>query len=348
MRSKTTALAAYGLFFTGLSLIMLSVLGAEVWHWPIWGTGFLRDIGLLLAAVMAGTILHEKLLRDEMLRLLVHELDRKLEAKIPKLEDIAAQTAAAAHQLFSERPPGMTGIRLLHDVRRNFSGYYSWVNEQKPQELFFAGRSVLHRIDADIWSRTGGSAEDILLRRLKEGSKVTILFLDPRIDIIHRLANEEAQASEEMLRDIAISLGICKRLYELLQTNLRTLPPGAELSIRVYDRVPYFAYHKQDAEVIVGFYFLSAKGSTSAAYEVVDEITKQVFDAHFVRIYSDASASSILEFEGARGRPSFNIDLFQNLLTHLSEKLGQERADEALNRKYASTSPKVRRAGADS
>jgi hypothetical protein len=38
-----------------LTLIMLSVLAADVWHWPVWGSGFFRDIGLLMAAVMAGT-----------------------------------------------------------------------------------------------------------------------------------------------------------------------------------------------------------------------------------------------------------------------------------------------------
>ena len=74
MRSKTVGLTAYGLFFTGVSLIMLSVLGAESWHWLAWVAAFVRDVGLLLSAVMAGTIFHEKLLRDEMLRHLVHEM----------------------------------------------------------------------------------------------------------------------------------------------------------------------------------------------------------------------------------------------------------------------------------
>jgi len=300
MRSKTVGLTAYGLFFTGVSLIMLSVLGAESWHWLAWVAAFVRDVGLLLSAVMAGTIFHEKLLRDEMLRHLVHELDKKLDAKIPKLHDAAAETANAVHELFCERPPGITGIRLVHGVRRNYAGYYSWVNEQKAQELFFAGRSVLHRIDADIRSRMAGTAEDILFRRLKEGSKIKVLFLDPRSDILERLAKEEGQTPDAMLGDIATSIGICDRLHKLLQANFSTLQPGAELSIRVYDRVPYFAYHKQDTEVIVGFYFLSSKGSTSAAYELIDDTTKQVFGDHFIGIYSEAVTSTLVEFDGAR------------------------------------------------
>lgn len=159
----------------------------------------------------------------------------------------------------------MTGIRQLSEVRRNYSGYYQWVNEQRPQDLFFAGRSVLHRIDADIRARTGATAADVILRRLKEGSKIHILFLDPRIDIIARLADEEGQTLNAMLGDIDTSLKICRSLAELLEAQYKDLPPGAELSVRVYDRVPYFAYHKQDREVIVGFYFDSAKGSTLAA-----------------------------------------------------------------------------------
>ena len=165
---KTAALAAYGLFFTGLALILLSVLGSEAWGWPDWLVHFVRDLGLLLAAVMAGTILHEKLLRDEMNYSFSLELDRRFAA-------LRGDTAKEVHRLFIERPPAVTGIRQVNDVRRNFSGYYQWVNERQPQDLFFAGRSVLHRIDADIRARTGASAADVILRRLKEGSKIRII-----------------------------------------------------------------------------------------------------------------------------------------------------------------------------
>ncbi|MCC6698753.1 MAG: hypothetical protein IT365_24225 [Candidatus Hydrogenedentes bacterium] len=308
---KTAGLVAYGLVFSGLALILLSVLGAEVWHWPEWVVHFIRDVGLLLAAVMAGTILHEKLLRDEMVTSFIHELDEKLDR-------LREDTAYEVHKLFSEHPPRMTGIRQLGEVRRNFSGYYKWVNEQRSQDLFFAGRSVLHRIDADIRSRTGASAADVILRRLKEGSKINVLFLDPRIDIIGRLADEEGQTLNAMLGDIAKSLVICRKLAELLDKHYQELPPGAALSVRVYDRIPYFAYHRQDTEVIVGFYFDSAKGSSSAAYELVDEETQQTFEEHFVRILSKAASNTIVEFDGARGRPTCNLELIEQLETSIN------------------------------
>lgn len=92
--SKTAALSAYGLVFTGLALIFLSVLGKEVWHWPDWIVHFVRDLGLLLSAVMAGTILHEKLLRDEMELSFARELNRKL-------DELRVSTAAEVHRLFT-------------------------------------------------------------------------------------------------------------------------------------------------------------------------------------------------------------------------------------------------------
>ena len=322
---RTALLVVYGLFFSGVSMILVSVLGQKVWGWPEWGAVFVRDIGLLLAAVMAGSILHEKLLRDEMLGLLEERLNAK-----------AKETAVAVHELFWKHPPGMTGLRRVAEVRRNLSSYYDWVNEQAPQELFFAGRSVLHRIDADVRDRTRGtasegvSAEDMLFRRLKEGSKITILFLDPRIEILPQLAREEGQSTDDMLRAIATSLGVCRRLYDLLQAQCNECPAGAELSIRVYKDVPYFAYHRQGTNVIVGFYFLAMKGFASPAYEPVDEVTTKIFDVHFAKIYTKAVDDFIVEFNDVRGRkPCFNQSLFGELQKYLSGKIGHE-ADDLL------------------
>jgi hypothetical protein len=286
--------------------------------------------------VIAGSLLHDRLLRDEMVKVVGEQLDQKLDGRVMSLDDKLAHMPSAAakevHRLFSESPPGITGFKLLCEPRRGFAGYYAWVNHSEPQDLFFAGRSVLHRIDADIRSKTNGSAEDVLFRRLKEGSKVTILFLDPRIDIINRLASEEGQTSEALLGDIATSMGIARRLFHVLNENYRDLGPSAELIIRVYDRVPYFAYHRQNREVIIGFYFLSSKGSSSAAYEIVDDDTRQIFGEHFSRISSDFATTSLVVFDGARGRPSFNPELFEKLRQKLIQELGEEQTDRLLTK----------------
>lgn len=325
--TKIAGLVTYGLFLTGLALIFISIIGVDIWKWNHIVTAFLRDLGLLLSAAMAGTIVYEKFLRGEMVRHIVTELDKTLENKIPNTDD----TANAVHKLFSDYPPQMTGIKLLNPFRRSYHKYYDWVNNQDAQDLFFAGRSVLHRIDADVRTRGGSSAEDILLLKLKEGSKIKILFLDPRTSILERLANEEGQRLESILGDIATSLGICKRLSKLLENEYKNLPANSELDIRIYNCIPYFAFHKQNDKVILGFYFPSmGLGSSSPAYEIIDDKTRQVFSGHFEHILTQAVSGSLVGFSGARGEPSFDEDLFEGLLKFLETRLEKEKIEKLL------------------
>lgn len=316
--------------------MLLSIIGADH-NWPIWFTAFLRDAGLLLAAVMAGTILHEKLLRDEAERRIISQVEMMLESKVPKLEEVALKTSDTVHERFCKDPPQMTGLSLLTDVRRNSPVYYSWTIAKEPQTLFFAGRSILHRIDADVRSNAGSSAEDVLLRRLMEGSKITILFLDPRADMLERLAKEEGESTSTLLGNIAISLGICHRLTTRLKKEHMHIPAGAHLTIRLYDHIPYFAYHRQNNQVIVGFYFLTAEGSSSAAYEVIDEKTKRVFEDHFLRIRADATAGTLIDLQGAKGTYDFNTDLFNHLRGYLETKLTHNKVTELLGTAPSST-----------
>jgi hypothetical protein len=329
--AKGSFLVTYALFFTGLVLVLISVIVSEVKELAHIIVVFIRDLGVLLSAAMAGTIVYEKFLRGEMVSNIGKELDRKLESRVPPMEESAENTARAVHALFTNYPPQMTGIKLLNSFRRNYHKYYDWVNNQEVQELFFAGRSVLHRIDADVRTRSLAAAEDILFRKLKEGSKIKILFLDPRANILERLANEEGQRLESMLGDIATSLGICKRLSNLLKEKYKRLPANSELDIRIYDCIPYFAFHKQDEQVILGFYFPSmGLGSSSPAYEIIDDKTRQVFSGHFEHILAQAVSGSLVGFSGARGEPNFYEDLFDELCKYLQQKLGKEKTDKLL------------------
>lgn len=224
----------------------------------------------------------------------------------------------------------MTGLRLLSNVRRNSEDYYRWTLKREPQTLFFAGRSILHRIDADVRRRTGGSAEDSIINCLKEGSKITVLFLDPRTNILERLADEEGEPTDSMLGNIAISLGICQRLVDRLRNEHATLPSRTRLTIRVYDRIPYFAYHKQNEQMIVGFYFLSTEGSSTASYEVIDDNTKKTFEEHFGKIRAEAKSGILLDYNGAHGGSTFNDALFHNLAGFLKTKLDTRKVDQLL------------------
>lgn len=319
-KNKTMSLVSILMLIGGFTLILVSILMSEVLKWPPYASGFCRDLGLLLSAVVSGSIVHEKLLRDAM-----------FDEWRGELRVHAQEAALVTHKLFCDKPPGMTGLSYLSPHRRNFPRYYDWVNVMEPQDLFFAGRSVLHRIDADIRDRdTKSSAEAVLFRRLLEGCKITILFLDPRIDIIDRLAREEGQQKDAMLANIATSIGICKRLHDLLRNT--TVPPTAQITIRIYDAVPYFAYHsttkeqktgEREDDIIVGFYFLSDLGSTSAAYEVVDQNTRDQFRGHFVTTAARARDTTLLEVTAASDRRYFNEELYLRLCSFLAKELSE-------------------------
>jgi hypothetical protein len=255
-----------------------------------------------MAAVMAGSILHEKLIRDEMLHAFSQELDNKMDR-------LSSEAARKVHELFLRSPPGVTGIQLIEEVRRKCGDYYRWVYDDSAQDLFFAGRSVLHRIEEDNQSKVGIAAAKLLLRRLQEGANIRVLFLDPRSSIIERVAKEEGQPLRSMLGDLRKSLKVCRELADLVGRSSDDLPASANLSIMVYDKMPYFAFHKQDNEIIVGFYFNSAKGSTAPAYRVLDSATKKVFEEHFLSVANNSTTSTILEFNGSRSTFSFNDTL---------------------------------------
>lgn len=237
-------------------------------------------------------------------------------------EESATEIAARVRQeMMNVLPATSPGIKLVAQVRRGYDGYYRWATTTAPRELFFAGRSVLHRIDADFEKRGLQRAESVLLRKLREGSTIRIMFLDPRSGLLPRLAHEEGQTEEQLLSDIATSLGICHRLYHLV--GAESFPAPAEMSIRVYDEVPYFSYHKDDQDVIVGFYFATALGSQSAAFSVLDEENRRFFEEHFASIFHRSSATAIIDVAAHSGRANFNSDLYDEVCHNLAGRLGE-------------------------
>jgi hypothetical protein len=244
-------------------------------------------------------------------------------------EETSAEIAKRVQEgMLQILPSASQGIQLVSPVRRGYDGYYRWATTTEPRELFFAGRSVLHRIDADFRNRGLPRVEQVLLRKLQEGSAVRIMFLDPRSDLVSRLAEEEGQTEHGMWSDMATSLGICHRLYQAAKgTNF---PARAQLSIRVYDAVPYFSYHRDNDDVIVGFYFVTALGSQSAAFSVIDEETRSFFGGHFTSIFDHSSGNTILDVTPQRGRPTFNSSLYDEVRIMLSGNLGQDECERLL------------------
>src|SRR5205814_4758564 len=172
------------LVFLGFSLSLL----ASLYGWA----KIVSDIGLAIMIAGIASTFHETVIR-------------RLEG-----EEVALTVANKVKESLREAPLSASGIRLVSPIRKGYAGYYQWAISNHNQDLFFAGRSVLHRIDADFRSpsRLLGNAEERIAKRLSEGCSVRILFLDPRSDLIERLSLEEGQTREQLLGDIAASLGI--------------------------------------------------------------------------------------------------------------------------------------------
>jgi hypothetical protein len=254
------------------------------------------------------------------------------EAVLRRFEQGEAASAVAeeVHSRLRMGPLSATGIRLVSPIRKGYAGYYQWVMSTGQEDMFFAGRSVLHRIDADFRARGIGNAESILARRLADGAKIKILLVDPRSEIIPRLAKEEGQTPQKLLSDVAISLGVCVRLHELLKIN-KSIRADARLDIRVFDQIPYFAYHSVGDQVILGFYFSSSLGYQSAAYEIVDSQTKEFFAEHFRSILSRASDTYVLRINPHSGHPELNESLIADLRVHIAKQVGDAPTTRLMN-----------------
>jgi hypothetical protein len=145
------------------------------------------------------------------------------------------------------------------------------------------------------------------------------MVLDPRSELVPRLAKEENRTPAEMLSEIARSVGVCRRLYSLLEKS----PEGhhGAVCIGLYDEVPYFAYHREDKRIIIGFYFPTTYGSDSPAFELIDDDTRNLFSAHFAASLDRAARASTLLRLPRRGIPHFNDALYRELLGALSKTL---------------------------
>lgn len=218
-----------------------------------------------------------------------------------------------------------SAFRLVSPVRRGYSRYYQWAIDTSMREMFFAGRSVLHRIQADFKTRSLGPIENVVARKVQEGCVVRVLFLDPRSQLVDRLALEEGQTRAQMLGDLAATLGVCERTYHAVRDAIGAHLDGrALLQIRIYDEVPYFSYHSNGEEVIVGFYFTTIVGSSSAAYAVTDQETRGFFKQHFESVFGRASGGIVLEVSGNRNVCDFNHRLYEELTTYLKGELGED------------------------
>lgn len=211
------------------------------------------------------------------------------------------------------------GLILASQVRRGYRGYYEWVTADGPLNIFIAGRSVLHRIQADLDALKWGKIEDIIINKLKDKSIIKILLIDPRSNLIERLAREEGRQPEHFYANLQESFRTINKIYTIIKEY--KIQHCAEFSIRLYDKIPYFAYHKVNAKVIVGFYFASSITPNSSAYEVTDEYTMEQFEKHFYSIFENSIP--LIEASTKHLHTFFNHTEFKEIETYIENKVKQ-------------------------
>jgi len=216
------------------------------------------------------------------------------------------------------------GLCIATPKRRGFKGYYTWAISRSRQDLFFAGRSVLHRIESDLIGRRLGECDELIFRKVREGSNVKILFLDPEFQLIKKLAEDEHQTEKQMIEDIAKSLGITLRIKDYIKNEQCNLL--GSLQICIYSDIPYFAYHREDDNVIVGFYFHTALGCDTSGFEINDSDTVAHFEEHFINIFSNATPLLTV----SENKINFNQEKYLSCRSAISDKLDSAVIDQIM------------------
>ncbi len=303
-----------------------------------WG-GVAQALGLALLVTGAASLFREGVLGPLRLQDIEEFVDKHEHASQERLAGLQREVQKVQKQL-----PGVqqtvqeqfgklsgllrgAGMRMVSAQRRGYPGYHKWVLEDAPQDMFFAGRSVLHRVRADFESLQLLSVEEALARKVAEGSHIRILFLDPSWDFVKDIARWEGQDST-LRADLATTLGVCRRLWERIEDHKF---PGS-LEIRACQELQQYAFHhvvckqKMQAEMLVGFYFAGVHGIETPLFVVDNEAIKEVFERHFNTVFNRAKELLFYSQHGIEKR--FQSDYFRQCANTLAEHIGHDKVND--------------------
>lgn len=218
------------------------------------------------------------------------------------------------------------GIYMLSPERRGNLRYYKWLLERSSQQIVFAGHSVLHRVQIDFTNQGLLSIHEALSQKVSEGSKVRILFLDPSWDFLDKIARDEGQEPERLRADLAITLGISKKLWVLLEDKKF----AGEIEIRTCTELKQYAFHRvqckdrDEDEVLVGFYFAGKLGMKSPLFVIENEQIREIFVEHFNTVFERARRLLIY----SRDLKSFDHTYYRQCRDDLSRYLDEKSITE--------------------
>jgi hypothetical protein len=219
---------------------------------------------------------------------------------------------------------GTMGMQLISTERTGFSGFHSWVLDLQPQDLFFAGRSVLHRMKKDFTDRGLQTIPQTFVHQMSMDSRIRILFMNPNWGLIEEIAKQEGRSNpRELYADLRDTLGVVNELWQLLQNDKRHLP--GMVDIRVYEEITQYAYHyvsdrKTSATTMyVGFYFAELVGYRSALFSVESEQVRDAFGGHFAKLFD--KAKPLLTYSSGGSARSFNQAFYDETMAFLDRKV---------------------------
>jgi len=284
MSINRRALIIVALFGIGFALMLLGILGEKVLHWEPIAASLVKEGGLLVAAILVGHFIYEGIIRSETLS----EMRQIIKATIDSTRK---------------------GLTLLSEKRKGLHSYYDWIMRTEPETVRIGGRSCLHRIESDIKKRKASDCAEQFKRRLKDGCKIYVLFHHPQSGLVATIASEDGQAEHHMMRDLAESIGIARKIFKAVDDT--DLPAEADIQIRLSSAIPYYAFQTDRNQTVVGFYLPEEMGYNTGAWEAIDPDTANIFTQGFLRNFG--RSQWLLSRNGVTGQSEFNTELYDLL-----------------------------------
>jgi len=224
-------------------------------------------------------------------------------------------------EILSRLPPG---LRKIVDERRDYTKYQEWVGIKEKCDLFFAGHSVLNRIQADFAALPIKTVESAVIRKLKNGSVIKILFLDPSWEYVEEIVASQNQHPNEFYHHLRETLNVVKAIAKTLE-NKPSLP--GELEIKMCRSDLRYSYHRikcvesGEVDMLVGFYFASMVGIRSPLFRVETKDIQAYFNNHFKEIFEARQTKSLFVYNGHEKR--FYTEHHSACLSFLEQKINQ-------------------------
>jgi hypothetical protein len=305
------------MFLSGLVLVLLVQLMTGQTDTIFQKIGFAFIVSSVVALFQETVIARSK--KDETDERFSHlhetmdKVDTKIDTRFREFEESYGSKALA--------------IRLIAPKRAGYDAYHHWLVHTTPEDMFFAGHSVLHRVQIDLTKRNLGKVEDRIVTRLAAGCSIRMVFLNPTWDFIENIAKSENQPYEKMMTDLAITLGICRRLWSQLEEEH---PISGSFHIWLCNEIQQYAFHSITnretgaRQLLVGLYFANILGMNSPLFSVDHKDIQDTFTAHFTTIAN--RAVSLMEYSPPIKH--FNHDLYHHCRDALCTVIGQSLVDQ--------------------